>query len=228
MRKAFSLVVVVLCGFGMKSQLQSSEDINGRTGSRFVQSAVPFLTIAPDARAGALADAGVATSPDINAVYWNAAKLPFIQDENGEAQDYGISLSYTPWLRQLINDMSLNYLSGYKRLSKEEVLGFSLNYFNLGQMTFRDQFNNITNEGRPFELAFSGSYSRQLSDALAVSVGLKWIHSNLASGAVLSNGTIAKAGNSVAGDIGVYWNKDITVQGEAVNLAWGAKLLLLI
>lgn len=224
MKKIILFASATTLSFVSFAQLSSDEDLAGRTGTRYIQSAVPFMTIAPDARGAGLGDAGVATSADVNSMYWNAAKLPFATDADGKQSDYGLGITRTPWLSKLIDDMSLNYLTGYKRLSKQEVIGASLNYFDLGQMTFRDEGNFVTGEKRPYEMAFSVAYARKLSDPLSVSVGLKLIHSNLASGVNLSNGETAKAGNALAADLGVYYNKDIRIGGEPLNLALGASI----
>ena len=227
MKKIILLVsasIVSLVG-NAQTSIQTTEDVAGRTGSRYIQSAVPFMTIAPDARAASMADAGVATSADVNSMHWNAGKLPFIKDADGQEADYGLGLTYTPWLAKLINDMSLNYLSGYKRISKQEVIGASLNYFNLGQMTFRNDFILFTGKKKPYELCFNVAYARKLSEPLSVSLGLKFIHSNLASGIAINNGTeTAKAGNAIAADLGVYYNKDVKIAGEGFNLGLGASI----
>src|SRR6478609_1584746 len=100
----------------------------GKDTVRVITTAMPFLTISPDARAGAMGDVGAATSPDANSIFWNPAKLAFIDDN----KNIGFSVSYTPWLRKLVNDMSLSYLTGYYKMSKQEAIGFHLLYFNLG------------------------------------------------------------------------------------------------
>lgn len=226
MKKIILIATTTITCLSATAQLTTADDAAGRTGNRYIQTAVPFMTIAPDSRAAGMADVGVATSPDVNALYWNAAKLATIKDTDGQLADYGVGLTYTPWLAKLIDDMSMNYLSGYKRISKQEVIGASLNYFNLGRMTFRDGPGEagITGEKRPYEMCFSLAYSRQLSAPLSVSLGLKWINSNLASGVALNNGETAKAGNAVAADLGVYYNKDISIAGEALNLGLGASI----
>ncbi len=96
------------------------------TTRRVITTAVPFLTIAPDARSGAMGDAGVAISPDANSVYWNIAKLAFVKN------DFGFSLSYAPWLRKIIDDMSLSYLSGYYKINREQAVAISMSYFDMG------------------------------------------------------------------------------------------------
>jgi len=184
------------------------------TSRRPITTAVPFLMIATDARAGAMGDAGVATSPDANATHWNIAKLAFIKN------DVGFSLSYTPWLAKIINDMSLTYLSGYYKINREQSVAFSMNYFNLGDIQFTDEFGEDLQNFNPREFAFAGSYSRLLSDNMSVGITLKYIISNL-TGNVFSASQDAQAGQSLAADIGWYWNKDV---GQLSNLALGATI----
>ena len=102
-----------------------------------IQSAVPFLTIAPDSRSGAMGDVGAATAPDINSQHWNPAKYVFMAGQGGAA------LSYTPWLRRLIPDINLAYLVGYKKLDGLQAVSASLRYFSLGNIVFTDIFRSI-------------------------------------------------------------------------------------
>ena len=103
--------------------------------NRVITTAVPFLTITPDARAGGMGDAGVAVSPDANAIHWNPAKMVYLENQNG------FSMSYTPWLGKIINDMFITYLSGYHKLSREQVVSVSMRYFDLGEIFFTDEQN---------------------------------------------------------------------------------------
>ena len=97
-----------------------------------ITTAVPFLIISPDARAGGMGDGGVATTPDANSLHWNPAKYAFMQ------KDMGVSVSYSPWLRALVNDINLAYLTGYKKFGKDQAIAASLLYFSLGNITFTD------------------------------------------------------------------------------------------
>jgi hypothetical protein len=212
----FSLSIVVL-----STQLsQAQVSLGGQEGNP-ITTATPFLTISPDARSGAMGDVGAAISPDANSIFWNPAKLAFAE------KNMGVAISYTPWLRKLVNDMSLSYLSGYKKLRKEEAIGISMNYFNLGNITFTDINGNVMQDFRPKEFAFTGCYSRKLSKTLGVAVGLKYIHSNLSGNISINSGgatTAAKPGNTAAGDIGVYFNNDYIIAGTNTNIALGAML----
>ena len=215
--------IVLSCGFIfcwvlVKAQSVGSSGANvlGQINSEAIVTAVPSLTISPDARSGALADAGAAISPDANASYWNSAKLAFINKQ------YGGSLSYNPWLRKLVPDMSLNYLTGYTKLRKEEALSLSLMYFNMGSIQFTDASGNQLNKFSPQEFSIGANYSRKLSQYFSVGAGLKFIHSNL-TGSTSATGGVVKSANTAAVDLGVYHTKDFTVPGsfKKYNWSWG-------
>jgi hypothetical protein len=204
----------------VNSSGQTTTEILGGTGTQNanpITTAVPFLNISPDSRAGAMGDAGAATSPDIYSAHWNPAKYVFME------KDYGIAVSWTPWLRKLVDDMNIYYIPGYVRLRKEDAIHFSFTYFNLGKIDFTDQSGNQYYQFNPREFAFSTGYSRLLSDQLSVSVSLKYIYSNLAGNFASSDGsTQSKPANSVAGDVGVYWNKEYTLGTMNTKFSWGA------
>ena len=207
------------------AQIEADENISGG----YITTAVPFLTITPDSRAAGMGDLGVATSPDANSSYWNPAKYVFYKDEKAD-QDFNLggALSYTPWLRRLVSDMSVNYLTGYKRLSKQEVVYGSFKYFDLGSMTFRDDQGIVTRDVNPYELALSFGYSRMLSKRIGASLGAKWIHSNLTGSVSVSQGgqlVETQAGNTIATDLGFFYqNQDIRVSGKKSDLNIGATI----
>src|SRR6201985_1138833 len=113
MAKRFALIgLIVVAGMAStKTVAQTSANLNGTSGS-FVSTAVPFLRISPDARSGAMGDAGIALSPDANAQYWDVAKIPFAEKK------YGVSATYTPWLKDLVPDIFLAYLAGYAKFGQ--------------------------------------------------------------------------------------------------------------
>lgn len=194
-----------------------STSILGADAGRPITTAVPFLNISPDSRAGAMGDVGAATSPDAYSAHWNPAKYAFME------KDYSIALSYTPWLRKLVDDMYIVYIPAYMRLRKEDALHISFTYFNLGKIDFTDNVGNPILTFNPRELAFSVGYSRLLSDNLSVAVALKYIYSNLAGNFQSSDGsTQSKPANSVGGDVGMYWNKEYTLGTLNSKLAFGA------
>jgi hypothetical protein len=136
----------------------------------------------------------------------------------------GFSLSYTPWLSKIVDDMSLSYLSGYYKINKEQTVGLSLSYFNLGNVQFTDNSGQLLQNFTPKEFSVSGSYSRMLSENMSIGVTLKYIHSNLTGDFVSSSqvGVDNHPGHSLAADIGWYCNKDL---GQKSNLALGATIV---
>jgi hypothetical protein len=182
-----------IMGFVLPAKAQTAQPIN------VVTTAVPFLRIAPDARAGGMGDLSVATAPDASSSYFNLGKVPF------NTSPGGINLTYTPWLKQLVNDVYLAGMAGYYKLDDNQAISASLRYFSLGQIQFTDYSGNPLGTGNPREFGADLGYSRKLSDKMGLGVGLRYIYSNLAAGAA-SPSTTYKPGNSVAGDIGLYYN----------------------
>ena len=185
--------LVLLLG-AMSSKAQTADTIN------VVTTAVPFLRISPDARAGGMGDAGVATPADANSAFWNLAKLPFAKNP------IGIGLTYTPWLKDLgLNDVYLLSAAGYYKLSELEAISTSVRYFSLGNIQFTDDNGTNLQEGRPREWGLDFGYARKLGTKMSLGVALRYIHSNLAGG-FSQSGTNYKAGNTVAGDLSFYYN----------------------
>jgi len=178
-----------------------------------ITTAVPVLTLSPDARGASLGDAGVATSPDANSAYYNPGKLGFA------TYKYGISSSYSPWLRTITDDMSLGNLGGYTKLSDRATLGASLLYFDLGQIDYRDINNRQNGTFNPKEYAVSLSYGQKLSDHFGVGISGRYVKSNLVGA---SGGNDAATGNAFAADLGVYYTTDATIGTGIYNLAFGA------
>ena len=169
----------------------------------FVTTAVPFLRITPDSRAGAMGDVGIATSPDANAQYWNVAKIPF-SDKN-----YGISATYTPWLKDLVPDIFLAYIAGFAKFGENnnQSISASMRYFSLGNINYTTIQGDPNGTGMPREYSFDLGYSRKLSENLSVGVSGRYIHSSIASGVSYLAGNNYKPGNAVSADAGVYYTK---------------------
>ncbi len=202
-----SAIVLLLAGSITASQAQT-DAIN------VVTTAVPFLRISPDARAGAMGDVGIATSADANSSFWNLGKTPFA------AQKTSISLSYTPWLSDLkLNDVYFVALAGYHQLDETQAISASLRYFSLGNIDFTDAGGAPIKSFRPREFAFDAGYSRKLSKKMGLGIALRYINSSLASGDI--NGTTYKAGTSVAGDVHFYY-KGTNASGNGFD--YGATL----
>jgi len=183
-----------------------------------ISTAVPSLSIAPDARAGGMGDVGAATTPDVNSQYWNAAKYVFMES------DAGLSVSYTPWLRKLVTDINLAYVAGYWKFDQRQALSASLRYFSLGDITLMDQLGIPQGSAHPNELAVDLAYSRLLSEKLSAAITLRYIHSDLNNGINLSGGTEMYPGSSVAADLSSYYKTPITLQNVDGTLAFGINI----
>ena len=182
-----------------------------------IQTVVPFLSIAPDSRAGGMGDAGVATSPDVYSQHWNPAKYAFI-DGNG-----GVGISYSPWLRNLVPDINIAYLTGYYRIDNKQVASASLLYSSLGDVPFTDDFGNLERNFKPNELAFDLGYSRMFSENFSGGIAFRFIYSNL-TGGTYSGGEATKPGTSFAADISGYYHKDISMFSKDGLLGLGFNL----
>lgn len=183
-----------------------------------VQVTVPFLTIAPDSRAGGMGDAGVATSPDISSQHWNPAKYAFIPSEGG------VAVSYTPWLRNLINDINLAYLSGFKRFGDRQVVSASLRYFSLGMIVFTDFEGTPQGQFSPNEFAIDAGYSRLLTDNLAGAIAFRFIRSDLTGGYFVGGTAQSNPGIAFAGDLAFYYQKDIILGSLDSRMAFGTNI----
>lgn len=201
----FSLLLVMIisgnlsaqAGFGCSYNIEAGEwqDPSGAPCVNTIVTAVPFLRIVPDARAGAMGDVGIATSADPNAMHFNSSKLAFAD------QDMGISVTYTPWLQALgLNDVYMAYLSGYKKFDDMQSAGFSLRYFSLGDINFTDENGQALGTGRPNEFEVAGSYARKLGENFSAAVTAKFIYSNLAAGQQINNVRISP-GTAGAADV---------------------------
>ena len=219
MIKKVVLGLFILVGsFSIVEAQSTSNDVVGRDAPNTITTTVPFLLIAPDTRAGGLGDAGVATTPDVNSMHWNPAKYSFIQN------DVGVSISYTPWLRQLVSDMNLAYVSAYKRINSENVFSASLLYFDLGSIQFRDINNALLRDFSPHEFSLDLGYSRLLGDKFSGSVAMRFIYSNL-TGGIEVQGNESFPGKSVAADVSFYYyNNEMELGGMPGTLMWGLNI----
>ncbi|MFN8254646.1 MAG: type IX secretion system outer membrane channel protein PorV [Bacteroidales bacterium] len=207
-------IIIQFISYNIYSQI-STQDLSGRVNT--ITSAVPFLMITPDSRAGGMGDLGVATSPDANSQYWNAAKYSFIKD------DFGISMSYTPWLRELVDDIQLLYLSGYKKFKRGKAFGASLKYFSLGNITFTDIQGGTIRDFNPNEFSLDASYSMLFTDNFSGAVAMRYIYSNL-TGGISSGSSTTHPGHAVAGDISLYYTKNINMGSTPGNMSYGLQI----
>ena len=181
--------------------------------------AVPFLSISPDARSGGMGDLGLATSPDAYSGSHNAAKTPFATDHNG------IGVSYTPWLRDIVQGMYLLSAAGYHQLDENQGLSASLRYFNLGDVQVSDYSGNKLSTSNPREYSFDLGYSRKLSRTLGLGLTARYIRSDLGTGSI--GGTQYKAASSVSADVSVYYDGRQKSDGNAyAGSGWSGGLVL--
>ena len=215
MKRILALLSITFLTWGLKAQpIGNTDKPEGRIPGG---STLAFLNITPDARAAALGDAGVAQTPDANATFWNASKLAFIED------DGGASLSVSPWLGDLTDDMFIAYATGFKKLEKGQTIAASLQYMNNGEIDLRDNGGNPLGNFNSRELALAGTYSRQLSSKLALGLTLKWIYSNLA-GNNVGTGISIKPANTAAGDISLYYNDGFKDETTGKEFTYGLGL----
>lgn len=182
-----------------------------------VNTSVTSQTIAPDARAAGMGDVGVATDPDVNSQYWNPAKYPFCISRAG------VSLNYTPWLRQLVSDMDLAYLSGYYRIGDYSAVSASLRYFSLGEVM--TNYDSTTGESsgmtiNPYEMSFDVAYSLMLSEKFSIAAAVRWIYSDLTHDYTEDT----SPGSAFAADIACYYNDYINIGARECQLGIGLNI----
>lgn len=171
-----------------------------------IYTGVTSLSIAPDARAGALGDIGVATEPDVNSQYWNPAKYPF------NIARAGVSMSYTPWLRQLVSDIDLINLAGFYRIGDYSAVSGSLTYFSLGEVFVENEMVI-----KPYEMALDVAYSRMLSETFSAAIALRYIHSDLQ----YNYAEDMSPGSAFAADIALYYNNYILLGNRECMIGLG-------
>jgi len=184
--------ILFLLFFIVTNQIMNAQD-------RVITTGVPFLLVAADARAAGMADQGVATSADAYSQQWNPAKYAFALDKQGFA------ISYTPYLTQLVNDISLGQVNYYNRINEKSAFAGSLRYFSLGEIELRQNFDDPANVVKPNELALDGSYSLKLSDHFSMAVGGRYIRSNLK---IADVNTDAVPGSSFAVDVAGFFQSE--------------------
>lgn len=186
-----------------------------------VQYSVPMLSIAPDARGGGMGDVGAATEADVNSQYWNPAKYPFC------VARAGVGVSYTPWLRKIVNDINLANISGFYRIGDYSAISASLRYFSLGEVELWDNFSESLSSGatadmtiKPYEMAFDAAYSRLLSDYFSMAVGMRFIFSDI----TFDYTAESSPGKAFAADIAMLYNNYVNIGKRECGLALGLNI----
>ena len=217
MRKIATLLAgALLIGFACNINAQTPAALTGQTRN-YISTGMPILLVAPDAVSGAMGDVGAATTPDIYSSHWNNSKFAFIEG------DFGLSTTYTPWLRNLgVGDMNLLYLGAYKRLGSRGTVASSLTYFSLGEIQSTDPEGNSRGTMNPNEFAADVTYAMKLNDELSLGASGRYVHSDLTNGQQVSDGSgyvTTKPARSLAADLGLYWQHPLD---GAQTLAMGA------
>lgn len=209
MKKLIFLTLLVVLGGTLRAQSAYSEIGQNKN---FISTGMPIILIAPDAISSAMGDAGVASTPDAYSAHWNNAKFAFIE---GSA---GIHTTYTPWLRKLkVGDMNLFYLGGYYRINDRSTAAASLTYFTLGDIDMTDVDGQKINTLHPNEFAIDATYALKLSDHLSLGATGRYLRSDLTNSVSIEDGggwTSTQAANSLAADIGLYFQHDIDKSQE--------------
>lgn len=177
-----------------------------------VEHAVISQTIAPDARAAGMGDVGAATDPDVNSQFWNPAKYPFCISRAG------IALNYTPWLRQLVNDIDLAYVAGYYRIGDYSAVSGSLRYFSLGEVYTSMDDNAMT--VKPYEMSLDVAYSMMLSEHFSLAAGIRWIYSDLR----YNYEEDSKPASAFAADLAMYYNNYFNIGSRECQLGLGLNI----
>ena len=195
--------------------LSASAELDRKDIFNPVYTAVTSQTIAPDARAAGLSDVGVATDPDVNSQYWNPAKYPFTISRAG------VSISYTPWLRQIVNDMYMANLVGYYRIGDYSAVSTSLRYFNMGEVPLSSSVgSNNDMTINPYEMSFDAAYSLMLSEKFSIAAGVRWIYSDL----TYDYSSETTPGSAFAADIAAYYQNYINIGQRECQLGVGLNI----
>ena len=208
-----SIRTIALCLFLMTALTAAAQDKKDMFNPEYAS--VTSQTIAPDARAGGMGDIGAATDPDVVSQYWNPAKYPFCISRAG------VSLNYTPWLRQLVNDMDLAYLAGYYRIGNYSAVSASLRYFSLGEVfTSSDMSGSNDMTINPYELSLDVGYSLMLSEKFSLGAVIRWIYSDL----TYDYSEDTSPGSAFAADIACYYQDYINIGSRECQLGLGLNI----
>ncbi|RZL48322.1 MAG: type IX secretion system outer membrane channel protein PorV [Pedobacter sp.] len=209
----FSLAI--FCSIKLQAQVvQPGTQTNGSQFNNII-TAVPFLLITPDARASSMGEAGVAVQPDVNAMSINPSKLAFLE------MPYGFSASYSPWLKSLVPDINLAYLSGFYKLNDQSTIAGSLRYFSLGQIQLTDINKNDLGIYSPNEFSFDATYAKRFGTEFSLGTTGRFIYSNLTTGH-FSAGQQTRAGKAFSVDVSAFYTKQTVLLGKDAIVSAGA------
>ena len=208
MRNHIAILMLAIAALvSMPAKAQKEEIFNP------VKTSVTSQTIAPDARAAGMGDVGAATDPNVVSQYWNPAKYPFTISRAG------VALNYTPWLRQLVNDMDLAYLAGYYRIGDYSAVSASLRYFSLGEVYLTENYENGMTIN-PYEMSFDVAYSLMLSENFSLGAAVRWIYSDL----TYKYTSDTSPGSAFAADLSAYYQKYVNIGQRECQLGLGLNI----
>ena len=212
-RLSFYIITIILVSLFLPVYAFAANGNSTKNEFNPINTGVTSLSITPDSRGASMGDLGVATDPDANSQFWNPSKYAFAYSQAG------VSLSYTPWLRKLVNDIYLAYLAGYWKLGSSDLqaLSASLRYFSLGEIVLTDNQGNAQNSITPYEMAFDVSYSRKLSDVFSMAVALRYIRSDMGA----SSDADMVPDNAFAADIAGYLEKYVILGNSECLWSFG-------
>jgi hypothetical protein len=209
--KKFFLILVLIATL---PALTIAQEVENHPVTIGVQS----LTISPEARGSAMGDLGAATSPDVNSQFWNPAKYVFTES------NAGLSFSFTPWLRRLVDDINLTYLTGYYKFNDRSAISSSLRYFSLGEIKMTDWQGQDQASAFPNEYAFDAAYSQKLSDYFSAATALRFIYSDLSNGRNTTGGSETYAGIAVAADVALFYQRPLQLATGDAKLGFGLNI----
>jgi len=203
--------ILLFCNHSYSQLIKGTGKYLDGSSINAITTAVPFLMISPDSKQGAMGDVGAATDPDVNSIFWNGSKLAFTDKK------FGIGATVTPWLRQLVPDINMSYLSGYVRINSKQVVGGSLRYFSLGNIDLTNSQGVQTGSYKPNEYAIDLAFSQKLSKYFSLGVATRFINSGISR--VYYNGGSGNAASTFAADLSAYYKSDKFKLGDKKAVA---------
>lgn len=210
-------IVATLFFLSAKAQQQIKGTAANGAQYQSIQVGVPFLLIAPDARAAGMGDSGVATTPDENSIHWNPAKMAFIEST------IGVNLSYAPWLRSLTSDTNLSYLSTHYHIDERNTIGLSLRYFTLGTIQLTDSYANSLGTYKPTEFAFDAAFARRFNSNFSIGIAIRFISSDFKNNQ-FNNNQQTHAATGFGADVSSYYKQEATLFGKKSELSAGINI----
>ena len=212
------LIIISLLGAAVLGSANAQSYEVGEGSLNPLYTAIPSLSIAPDARAGGMGDIGAATTPDVFSQHWNPSKYAFMESK------VGFAFSYTPWLRTLVEDINLGYVCGYWKLGDLQAFSASFRYFSMGNVTLRENETDPGIQANPNEFAFDLAYSRLLGEHFSMAVAFRYIRGDLNVPATSAESEETFPANAFAADVAAYYQTPITLSTGDAKLAFGLNL----